>query len=107
MIHCCYNHFYFFQQFFSGLINKCITEIFKYKLCGIISRMYQVLFIKPVITQYINYQFISRKIKYILHLFSHRMNCFDEPCFTPVIFYNTVSYMPYRTYSKNNFQFVD
>ena len=32
------------------------------------------------------------------------MNGFDEPCFTPVIFYYSISYMPYGAYGKNNFQ---
>src|SRR5690242_8896597 len=93
------NFFHYLTRF------RCDTAFCKflpYILSRLVIRMHHIFCKKAIVTQVINYQFISREIMHSIKLVDKMMDRMKQHGLTAIVFYQSIAQMSYRAYSKND-----
>src|SRR5689334_19756660 len=84
------------HKFFGCCVETAINKFLKDIVRGHVVGMRKVNVIKPVISQYVYYQFIGREIMQAIKFVYYVMNCFNQSRLAPIVFNDTIPEMPHR-----------
>src|SRR5882672_6067403 len=87
------NLFYFLHNCLRRLINKMLRKFPENKFRSLVIGMNHIDIIKTIIAQYIDDQFIGRKIMNPFKFIGEMMNDFYQSCFTAIVFNDAITYM--------------